>query len=80
MFVYLTLLNLYRPVVVKFYSDRDKEFLHLEDNVNTIIIAARVHLDDGSDVGKYISMTNESDPIEYTLKFTDVSIIFFLSF
>ena len=30
-------------------------------------------MDDGSDAQRYITMTNESDPIEYTLKFTDVS-------
>ncbi|XP_072038526.1 uncharacterized protein [Amphiura filiformis] len=59
------------PFIVKSYSDQDKEFLHLEDNINTVILSARVHLDDGKDAGKYIAMTNESDPVEYTLKFSD---------
>ncbi|XP_038061867.1 adhesion G protein-coupled receptor L3-like isoform X2 [Patiria miniata] len=52
------------PVVVNFYRDKAKEHLHKEDNVNSVVIATRVHLKDNG-----IVFSNTSDPISYVMKY-----------
>ncbi|XP_071808714.1 adhesion G protein-coupled receptor L2-like isoform X2 [Asterias amurensis] len=52
------------PVIVKFYRDKMKEHLHKHDNLNSVVMATRVHTKKGP-----IVFSNSSDPISYVMKF-----------